>query len=483
MSLCRSFILTLGLLLLSLSIGATALAQDEDATVTIFYNSETLEIIVSGDIAVRLEGLQLGTTTLFARNYDNLPFEEPLSSVCFSFIIPVQPPPQDSTPCANATNYFREEVAIPFWLGNDGRPIALEVSYGENRLTICSANTLCEFEFPAHSVPTPESNVESTATNAPILTEPIDYDFAYVIETPGQQNRRQIVIATLTISQSGVMISNPQIQNFTNIDEAQPDWSPDGRYLSFIAVGENSSTPTYDLFVYDTLSPTTNPRLITQDPPSERFNDLGAEWRNNEQLAFVRTMDLTPSVAGENPDVSNEIFLLNLVTLQETRLTSNEVYEGGLDWSPDGSRMAFVRNSGDAREIYVMRFDEAGNVLGEDRLTINSNLDAAPDWSPDGAVIAFISTTSGFREIWTMNPDGTNPQQMTNFAGNIDVFTPTWTPDGRFVIFFADIDPDPNTANFQFAFIPAEQYLQTAYQVIPLPDGAIPSNFPVEFRP
>jgi dipeptidyl aminopeptidase/acylaminoacyl peptidase len=60
----------------------------------------------------------------------------------------------------------------------------------------------------------------------------------------------------------------------------------------------------------------------------------------------------------------------------------------------------------------------------------------APMWSPDGSKIAFWS---GFVEeggnIFTMNPDGSGRAQLTFDPFPINNDNPSWSPDGKFVIF------------------------------------------------
>jgi TolB protein len=86
-----------------------------------------------------------------------------------------------------------------------------------------------------------------------------------------------------------------------------------------------------------------------------------------------------------------------------TGQTSLTAYGGLPDWSPDGSKIAFVGNDGDS-EIYVMNADGSGQT----QLTFNTIMDLQPDWAPDGLKIAFTSHRDGHGEIYVMNVDGSD---------------------------------------------------------------------------
>ena len=62
---------------------------------------------------------------------------------------------------------------------------------------------------------------------------------------------------------------------------------------------------------------------------------------------------------------------------------------------------------------------------------------AAPQFSPDGTRIAFMSNRSGPWQIWLSRADGSNPRQVsfTESAG-----TPRWAPDGQSIAFDAPQD-------------------------------------------
>ncbi len=89
-----------------------------------------------------------------------------------------------------------------------------------------------------------------------------------------------------------------------------------------------------------------------------------------------------------------------------TSLTTDGVIKKYPSWSPDGSRIVFVRGTGSGSEIYVMNSD--GSNLTQ--LTNNSSRDGYPCWTPDGSKIIFHSDIENipYYDIWIMNPDGSD---------------------------------------------------------------------------
>ena len=107
------------------------------------------------------------------------------------------------------------------------------------------------------------------------------------------------------------------------------------------------------------------------------------------------------------------------------------------------AQIAFMSERDGNNEIYVMDAD-GGN---QRRLTENRRDDWSPSWSPDGKRIVFVSDRDGHpdvipgwftSEIYVMDADGRNPQNLTENPAD-DGF-PSWSPDGKQIVFQSNRD-------------------------------------------
>jgi TolB protein len=148
-----------------------------------------------------------------------------------------------------------------------------------------------------------------------------------------------------------------------------------------------------------------------------RVHDSSPAWSpDGSRIAFVRRYD------GRR----EAVFVMNADGGGKRRVTS---YPGGrglvaLSWSPDGERIAFVRNE----SIWVVNAEGTAPR----RLIRNAGL---PAWSPDGSKILFVGQRGGqgsSTEIWVANANGTGQRRLTHGDG---AWNPAWSPDGRRIAF------------------------------------------------
>jgi hypothetical protein len=145
-------------------------------------------------------------------------------------------------------------------------------------------------------------------------------------------------------------------------------------------------------------------------------NDWGIDWApawspDGTKITFIRGFL-----------ASSEIYLMNADGSNQTRLTTDRFFDAGPAWSPDGSRLAFSSGRDGNLEIYVMDADGTGQI----RLTTDPGPDSAPAWSPDGTKIAFTDRFGSRAAIYVMNADGSGRTSLTNNAAAD--YDPSWQP-------------------------------------------------------
>ena len=148
-----------------------------------------------------------------------------------------------------------------------------------------------------------------------------------------------------------------------------------------------------------------------------------AALRADVAIVFARLDE--SDIATEN----YEIWVMDGRGRDQIRLTNNDVGDHEPVWSPDGTKIAWVRyesqfNVG-AGDIWVMEAD------GSDphRLTNHHADIRRPTWSPDGTRIAYTLDYS----IFVMDADGSDQHQISP-AGAFD-YDPDWSPDGSQIAF------------------------------------------------
>ncbi len=130
----------------------------------------------------------------------------------------------------------------------------------------------------------------------------------------------------------------------------------------------------------------------------------------------------------------SHVAMCNLDGSNQVRLNTNTAYETDPQWSPDGTKIAFVRQWG-TQDTEIMVMDADGS--GVKALTSNTVPDSSPTWSPDSQKIAWESGWPN-AEIWTMYADGS---EQTNISQNpANDYQPDWSSStsGAAIAFISD---------------------------------------------
>ena len=186
---------------------------------------------------------------------------------------------------------------------------------------------------------------------------------------------------------------------FTPARHMLPRWSPDGRWIAFIANRENEK----EMHLYVMPADGGEARRIT-DKPIVRVVDF--DWSpDGEHLVFA-----AKARRPDEPEEEEDILWRDV-----TRLI----------WKMDGEGWW------DGRWVQVWRIPRQG---GEPQQLTDADVDhMSPRWSPDGKWIAFISKRVPdpdkvfFADIFVIPADGGDERQLTTSLGPISHLT--WSPD------------------------------------------------------
>jgi Tol biopolymer transport system component len=222
--------------------------------------------------------------------------------------------------------------------------------------------------------------------------------------------------------------------------DVHPAFSPDGEQLTFTS--RRPADASDEIYVMDARD--TDPQdgngdhlvKTTGDPP-RNFQSVYSP--DGSRIAFIRN---EPNVNSELID--SELWVMDADGTNQTRLTDNTVNEIRPAFSPAGEHIAFTRRDPNNRDpgkrrddIYLIDVDDKV----ETRLTSHAAADTTANFSPDGEKIAFASTrddASG--EIYVMNADGSSTVRLTTNE-TVDEF-PAFSPDGERIAFSSNRDGD-----------------------------------------
>lgn len=160
--------------------------------------------------------------------------------------------------------------------------------------------------------------------------------------------------------------------------------------------------------LFKSASPNTGFELFTIDPDGSNITQL--THLNNLITDFQLSPDREYIAFGTFPDSFSTNLVLNVM-----RSDGSEIIQlidnttGGIFWSPDSQKVAFISKRDGLKELYVINI----NGSEEQRLTFGTtdkfmNDVRSASWSPDGKKITFIRS----RELYMIDANGQNEKRL-----------------------------------------------------------------------
>ena len=200
-------------------------------------------------------------------------------------------------------------------------------------------------------------------------------------------------------------------------------WSPDGKRIAFLAVGEQ------DMVVIERYDLAFHAMLYAMDASGENLRRVTStplfdfEWSPDSSKILLLSCYEDPRHRGSEGWMSTAVYVINVDGSDQKRLTPIKGYDSTPAWSPDGSKIAFSSDRDTRMDIYVMHADGTQPT----RLTSSKFGASSPVWSPDGKEIAFaVNGPEMLSSMHLMASDGANERNVANNARPLE-----WSPDGK----------------------------------------------------
>lgn len=216
----------------------------------------------------------------------------------------------------------------------------------------------------------------------------------------------------------------PKQLTSTNLD-SKCFWSPKGDHVAFLSARNsydpNASIVIFELWIMDKDGSNQRP-LILVDKLYEKTNVVNVSWSMNSDAMLAQIY--TPE--------GSEIWKVTIDGIK-TRLSSSDQWAERPEYSPDGSKVAFIiqgPNPPQGSPVYRLY---SANPDFSDTILIEKGLIGDYDWihGSEGFVYSLYDRTNENFDLWKSNIDGTEKQRISETPEDEEILSCSY--DGNYI--------------------------------------------------
>ncbi|MGM0497824.1 MAG: S41 family peptidase, partial [Bacteroidota bacterium] len=221
--------------------------------------------------------------------------------------------------------------------------------------------------------------------------------------------------------------------------------SPNGKYTAFVVRGE--------LFLINNKKKKSRTVRLTDHP----FRDHDIDWVNDSSIVFVSDRGGQKDIYLLQSTDEDEKSLYESLEINAKRISKTSHSEQSLNVSPDGSKIAFVRDRG---QLIVADINTEEETLENEKTLLDGW--ATPSditWSPDSKWLAYSLEDLYFNsEIYIHAADDSREPVNVSMHPKGD-HSPYWSPDGKKLGFISE--RNNNDSDLWFAWLKKEDWQKT----------------------